>query len=74
MLDITVGSLTPADHMKFAVQQAFKYQWLFSLVANQLPEPWLLADTDIIVQAPTFLVTAHSSPPPLTVILEKGTL
>lgn len=43
-----------ADHMKFAVQQAFKYQWMFARTAmpqnSRLREPWLLADTDIIVQ------------------------
>ena len=37
------------DHMKFALHQAFKYQWLFEHARTE-PEPWLLADTDIVVQ------------------------
>ena len=35
--------------MKFALHQGFKYQWLFSKATNE-PEPWLLADTDVVVQ------------------------
>ena len=36
-------------HMKFALHQAFKYQWLFARASTE-PEPWLLADTDVVIQ------------------------
>ena len=38
-------------HSKFASHQAFKYQWLSKLSsAATIREPWLLMDTDTVVQ------------------------
>jgi hypothetical protein len=38
-------------HSKFASHQAFKYQWLSKLSSGAtLREPWLLMDTDTVVQ------------------------
>ena len=36
-------------HMKFALHQGFKYQWLFATTRAEA-EPWLLADTDVVIQ------------------------